>query len=300
MPAVGYGTWQGKPGSEASKELQDAILYALEQGYRHIDTAAAYLVEPEVGYAVNKSGIPREELFIVTKLWNADHDKAEEAFLKSLENLKTDYIDLWLMHFPQANDEFGAALEHPTPAETWLAMEAVIKKYPTKLRAIGVSNFSKKTIDELLAVATIKPAVNQVEIHPMWPQPELRRYFDQLGIHITAYSPLGQWDSPLLTHPDIIAIAEKYNVGVGTLILSWALSLGISIIPKSARKERITANINLIKKLDPQDKKFFDEFYLQKGMHRRLCLVGDGSRPTGHELVFGWTYEQLGWDTFSI
>ncbi|KAK7203182.1 putative GCY1-galactose-induced protein of aldo/keto reductase family [Myxozyma melibiosi] len=300
MPAVGYGTWQGKPDVNGSTELQDAIVVALEEGYRHIDTAAAYGVEPDVAAAIKKSGVPREELFIVTKLWNTDHDDVEAAFLKSLEKLDTEYIDLYLMHFPQANGAGGVALEHPTPAETWLNMEAVIKKYPTKLRAIGVSNFSKKTIDQLLEVATIKPAVNQVEVNPMWPQPELRAYFEGLGIHITAYSPLGQWDSPLLTDPEIAAIAAKYNVGVGTLLLSWCLANGVSVIPKSARRERMHANINLLKNLEPEDKKFLDEFHFKEGMHRRLCLAGDGTRPTGKELIFGWTYEQMGWETFFV
>ncbi|KAK7203206.1 Aldo/keto reductase [Myxozyma melibiosi] len=300
MPAVGLGTWQGKFGSDDSALLKSTIKFALTTGYRFIDTAAVYEVEAEVGQAINESEVPREDIFVVTKLWNTMHDKVEEAFLRSLDTLGLDYLDLYLMHWPMAMDAQRNPLDHPTPAETWLAMESLLKKYPTKLRSIGVSNFSPKTIKDLLAVATIVPAVNQVELHPMLPQFDLVDAFDKLGIRTMAYSPLGQFDSPLLTDPDLLALAAKYNVPIGTLILSWSVLRGVAVIPKSTNKERLVNNISLLPEIAPEDKKAIDELHKKKNMHRRLCQVGNGTRPTGNDIVFGWTYEQLGWETFSV
>ncbi|KAK9378608.1 NADP-dependent oxidoreductase domain-containing protein [Kockiozyma suomiensis] len=300
IPAIGLGTWQGTPGTDESELLQSTIKYALSQGYHCIDTAAAYEVEEDVRAAIAESEVPREEIFVVTKLWNAMHDRVEEAFLTSLQKLGLEYIDLYLMHWPMSSDDQMNVLDHPTPAETWLSMEALIKKYPTKLRSIGVSNFSEKTIKPLLEVATIIPAVNQIEIHPMLPQFELVDAFAKHGILTMAYSPLGQYNSPVLTHPDIIALAEKYKVPTGALVLSWEVQRGIVAVPKSTNKERIVSNITLLPELSPEDKKVLDEFHLRKGMHRRLCTVGNGVRPTGNDIVFGWTYEQLGWETFTV
>ncbi|KAK9447784.1 NADP-dependent oxidoreductase domain-containing protein [Limtongia smithiae] len=298
IPAVGLGTWQGAYGTEAEDELRESIIFALKSGYRHIDSAAAYGVETVVGEAVRQSGIPREEIFIVTKLWSDYHDRAEEAFLGSLERLGLDYIDLYLMHWPASLTHDGKPTDSPTPAETWLNMEAVMKKYPTKLRSIGVSNFSKKTIDPLLETATIVPVVNQVEVHPMLPQTELIEYFGSKGIHVTAYSPLGQPNTPFFTDPTMTAIAAKYGLTPAQIILAWELQKGISIIPKSANRERIIANITL-PTLAPEDVKTVDDYHLGPMCHRRLCYINHGP-PTGHDVQFGWTYEMLGWDHFEV
>ncbi|KAK9478390.1 NADP-dependent oxidoreductase domain-containing protein [Lipomyces japonicus] len=299
LPLVGLGTWQGSVGSEAEQELISTIVYAInEQGYRHLDTAALYGVEEIVGKAVRASGVARSELFITTKLASADHARVEEAFLESLQRLGLDYIDLYLIHWPQSLTADGKSTKTPTPAQTWQALEAVQRKYPDKLRSLGVSNFSQKTLDELLAVATITPAVNQVEIHPMLPQFALVDYFKSKGIVTMAYSPLGQYDSPILKSPEINAVAVKHNVGPGQVVLAWEVGRGIAVIPKSASRTRIRDNITL-PQLDDQDVAVLDGFHaLRPDYHRRLCQINGGT-PTGHDIVLGWTYEELGWDHFT-
>ncbi|KAK9462744.1 NADP-dependent oxidoreductase domain-containing protein [Lipomyces oligophaga] len=296
IPAVGLGTWQGQPGTNDSATLQQSIIYALDLGYRHIDTAAAYDVEVDVGKAIKQSNVKREDLFVTTKLWSTHHDKVEETFLKSLESLGLDYIDLYLMHWPMSLAADGKTpLEHPTPTETWLSMEAVIKKYPSKLKAIGVSNFSPALLDDLLAQASIVPAANQIELHPMLPQESLMSYCKSKGILVTAYSPLGQQKAPMLTHPVISGLADKYGVSVAQIILSWEVAYGVSTIPKSSNEGRLKQNLTLIPELDAADFKAISDLHKIKGMHRRLCQV-NGHSPKYGEKVLGWTMEQLGWE----
>lgn len=213
MPLVGLGTWQGQPGTKDALELKNTIIHALKSGYRSIDTAGHYNVEEVVGEAIRESGVPRGEIFLTTKLQNDYHDAVEEGFLGSLDRLNVEYIDLYLMHWPGSFTRgMVKAIKTPTPSETWLSMEALLKKYPTKLRSIGVSNFTKKTMDPLLEVATITPAVNQVELTPCLPEFELVDYMSSKGIHTTAYSPLARQNPAIFTHKIITDLAKELDV----------------------------------------------------------------------------------------
>ncbi|KAK9457116.1 NADP-dependent oxidoreductase domain-containing protein [Dipodascopsis uninucleata] len=294
IPAVGLGTWQGQPGTEAAEELINSIVYALQNGYRHIDTASGYQVEEYVGKAVKKSGIPRSEVFITTKLGNTDHGKVEEAFLKSLDLLDSDYIDLYLMHWPQSILPNREPSEIPTFQETWKSMVQLREKYPDKLRSIGVSNFSIKTLEELLPTTTVVPAVNQVELHPMLPQIELVEYMAKKGIHCTCYSPLGQYNSPILTHLDITSIAERHGVTPAQVALAWEVSRGLSVCPKSSNQKRIVQNITL-PQLTDEELISITNFHRKPNMHRTLCTYNGHPTRRG-ETVLGWTFERLGWD----
>ncbi|KAK9374010.1 NADP-dependent oxidoreductase domain-containing protein [Lipomyces chichibuensis] len=298
MPAVGLGTWQGQSGSKAAAEMRDTIVYALQKGYRHIDTAAVYGVEEIVGEAIRMSGVPRSEIFLVTKLPSTHHAHVEEAFLESMKRLNCEYIDLYLMHWPQSLTLDGKPTKTPTPPQTWLSMEALKLKYPDQVRSLGVSNFSEKTMEELLKVAKIVPATNQIEVHPMLPQHDLVKYMNEKGILTTCYSPLGQYVPAILQNPRILDLASKYNVTAAQIVLAWEVSRDLVVIPKSTNLERIMQNITY-PELAPEDIAFLNDFYMAPGMHRRLCQINGGT-PTGHDIVMGWTYEELGWEPFTV
>lgn len=237
----------GGPGG--GERVYHMITNALKAGYRHIDTATGYDNEKEVGRAVRDSGIPRKDIFITTKLGNQDHHRVKEAFEESLATLDLEYIDLWLMHWPQSV-QGGKALqpeEKPTIHDTWAEM---VKMLDTgKVRAVGVSNFGVPLLKSLLESTTVVPEVNQVELHPLLPLENLRKFCAEKGIVITAYSPLGQpmpdQVSPLLTDEDLKAVAAKYSVTEGQVILGWAVQNGIVVVPKSENPERIKSNINV-------------------------------------------------------
>ncbi|KAI9593438.1 NADP-dependent oxidoreductase domain-containing protein [Syncephalis fuscata] len=246
IPAIGLGTWQPDPKTAAT-----AVPHGISVGYRHIDTAAIYMQETEVGNAVNNSKVPRSEFFVTSKLWNSEHDPKDVpvAFEKTLNKLGLDYIDLYLMHWPIEFEKDVNTGEVKMPievvakndfADTWRAMENLLET--GKVKAIGVSNFTISNLKHLLASARVVPAVNQVELHPYLPQDELVEFCHSKGIHMTAYSPLGSQGAPLQSEPIIASIAEKHGCTPVQVLINWALARGTSVIPRSANPDRIKSN----------------------------------------------------------
>lgn len=236
IPKVGFGTWQSKDGDEA----YNAVKVALEAGYRHIDTAAVYGNEESVGKAIADSGIPREELFITTKLWGENTTEGAAAALEeSLAKLGLDYVDLYLIHWsnPKPFRPNGAERN----AQVWKAMEAAVKA--GKARAIGVSNFHPRHLDELLKTAEIKPAVNQIFVNPSDQQEEIVAYNKAHDILTEAYSPLGT--GKIFEVESLKAIAAKYNKSVAQVVLAWSLAHGYLPLPKSVTASRIKENTEI-------------------------------------------------------
>ncbi|EEY15339.1 GCY [Verticillium alfalfae VaMs.102] len=242
LPAVGLGTWQSKP-----NEVKHAVEAALRQGYRHIDTALAYGNEREVGDGIKASGVPRSEIWLTTKLDNPWHKRVQEGIASSLESLQTDYVDLYLMHWPSSTDPEDLKKHHPDWdfVDTWREMQKLVGT--GKVRNIGVSNFGIKNLERLLNDPSCKivPAVNQIELHPCNPSPKLLEYNASKGIHSTAYSCLGSTDSPLYKNETLLNIAKAKGKTPQQVLLLWGLSRGSSVIPKSVSKERIAANYEL-------------------------------------------------------
>ncbi|WP_019890518.1 aldo/keto reductase [Streptomyces purpureus] len=231
MPQLGFGVWQ-IPDDEAER----AVTTALEAGYRSIDTAAAYGNERGTGRAVTGSGIPRDELFVTTKLWNNDHgfDPALRAFDASLDRLGLDHVDLYLIHWPvPSQDAF---------VDTYRAFEKIHAE--GRARAIGVSNFLPRHLDRLVAETSVEPAVNQIELHPQFQQAESRAAHSRYGIATEAWSPLGQGRG-LLEVPTVVAVARKHERTPAQVVLRWHLQLGNVAIPKSATPSRIRENLDV-------------------------------------------------------
>jgi 2,5-diketo-D-gluconate reductase A len=230
IPSVGLGVWQTPP-----EVTERAVAAALKAGYRHVDTAAAYGNEREVGRAIKESGLAREDVFIVTKLWNGDqgYDNTMAAFEQSTENLGVDYLDLYLIHWPvPAIGEF---------VDTWRAFGAL--RDLGRIRSIGVSNFEPEHLNTLIDTTGIVPVVNQIELHPLFPQTELREVHAKLGIATEAWSPLGQ--GSLLENPTITRIAEAHSKTAAQVLIRWHLQLGNIVIPKSVNPERIESNFDV-------------------------------------------------------
>jgi diketogulonate reductase-like aldo/keto reductase len=240
MPQLGFGVWQ-VPDDEAER----AVATALEAGYRSIDTAAIYGNEEGTGRAVAASGIPREEVFVTTKLWNSDqgYDSALRAFDTSLGKLGLEYVDLYLIHWPTpARGKF---------VDTYKALEKLHAE--GRVRAIGVSNFLPEHLEHLIAEASVIPAVNQIELHPHLQQHAAREYHAEQGIATEAWSPLGQGKG-LLEVPAIVAIGQKHNRTPAQVVLRWHLQLGNIVIPKSVTPSRIRENIEVFDfSLDTED-----------------------------------------------
>ncbi|KAI0723128.1 Aldo/keto reductase [Earliella scabrosa] len=293
MPAVGLGGWGGNT-EEERKNAWQFMVPALKSGYRLIDTAWNYGTEKAVGEAIKRSGIPREEIWITSKLHHQHHGPyVEEYFDKTMKDLDTDYIDLYLMHWPQAAkfvlgdreplDEHGSLICYDTPIfnETWARMEKLYES--GRAKAIGVSNFSVKNLEKLLETSKVVPAVNQVEMHPYLAQPELKEYCDSKGIVLTAYAPTGY--KTVLSDPTIVELAKKYKVSPVQIVIGWHVARGVSAVPKSSSEQHQKDNLNL-PTLDPEDVKRITAL----DRNQRHCNYADKNGK-----VWGWTYEQLGW-----
>lgn len=253
IPCVGFGTWQTPDGKVVIQSVKDA----LELGYRHIDTAFAYYNEEGVGQGIRESGIKREEIFLTTKLWNTD--RGYESTLKqasqSLKNLGVEYIDLYLIHWP-AND---VVYDDPISVNvaTWKAFEKLQKD--GLVRSIGTSNFLEPHLKQIFDACEVKPAVDQIEVHPGYPQFETIEFCRQNDVLVEAWSPLGC--GRVLTDERLQAIADRYGKSVAQISLRWELQHGILPLPKSTHKDRIKANTELFDfVISDEDMKTIDEF----------------------------------------
>ncbi|KAJ7188602.1 Aldo/keto reductase [Mycena filopes] len=295
IPSLGMGCWMGGPGG--GERVYQMCSEALKCGYRHFDTASGYANEEEVGRAIRDSGIPRSDIYVTTKLGSRDHHRVKEAFEESLKKLDVSYIDLYLMHWPlgMISPRSGKVLapeEHPTYSETWKEMEKLMQT--GKVKTLGVSNFSIKTLEHLLPQCEVIPATNQVELHPCLPQAELKAYCEAKNILLTAYSPLGQ-STFIMEDTTIKSIAEKVKTTPAQVLMSWAVQRGTITIPKSENKERMLANITLVS-IPAEDMAVIDALHQKPNMHKSLLSYHSTEDPVG---VFGWTYEQLGWNMVS-
>lgn len=229
MPIVGYGVYQ-----ISKEECERCVMDALAVGYRSIDTAQSYFNEEQVGNAIAKSGIPRKDIFLTTKVWveHYGYEKTKKSVLKSMQKLQTDYFDLVLLHQP-FSDYYGA----------YRALEDLYDE--GKLRAIGVSNFYPDRLVDIASFSRIKPMVNQIETHPFNQQIEAKKWMDRYGIQLEAWAPFGEGRGGLFENPVLVKIAKKYNKTTAQVILRWNIQRGIVVIPKSIHKERMEENLNI-------------------------------------------------------
>jgi len=243
MPYFGLGVYLSKDGTEVINAVRDA----LDHGYRHIDTAAIYDNEEGVGIGIKESRVPRRDIFLVSKVWNTDqgYDSTLRAFEASLKRLDTDYLDLYLIHWPKGE----------LSKETWKALERLYKE--KRIRAIGVSNFLQHHLEDLLTSAEIVPMVNQMEFHPYLVQQDLVDFCRAKGIQYEAWSPMMQGN--IFDLEIMKALASKYNKTVAQIVLRWDLQKGVVTIPKSSKKERIISNAAIFDfELSPEDMQRLD------------------------------------------
>ena len=272
MPLLGFGVFQ----IDDAEECVRSVGNALETGYRLIDTAAAYGNEEAVGEAIKQSGVPRDDLFITTKLWIQDtgFDKTKAAFERSLKRLGLEYLDLYLIHQP-FGDVYGA----------WRAMEELYKK--GHIRAIGISNFQPDRVMDFIVHHDVVPAVNQVETHPFHQQKDTQAFLQENDIQIESWGPFAEGKHDIFTHDLLSSIGDKYQKSVAQVILRWLTQRGVVAIPKSVNKSRIEENFNVfdfelssedmqtIATMDNKESSFFD--------HRDPAMVkmlGEAKRPT--------------------
>jgi 2,5-diketo-D-gluconate reductase A len=230
MPIIGLGVYQIPDALECEQSVYDALM----AGYRLIDTAAAYQNEAAVGKAIKRSGVPREELFITTKLWVQDtgYENTKKAFEKALQKLQLDYLDLYLIHQP-FGDIYGS----------WRAMEELYRE--GKIKAIGVSNFYSDRLVDLIIHNEVVPAVNQVETHPFCQQIESAKLMKEYNVQIESWAPFAEGRNNLFQNEVLVSIAEKYNKSVAQVVLRWLTQRDVVVIPKSIHKERIIENFNI-------------------------------------------------------
>jgi len=255
MPLLGFGVFQVTDLAECERSVADAI----ETGYRLIDTAASYQNEEAVGKAIKKSGVPREDLFITTKLWiqSNGYDGTKKAFKNSLKRLQLDYLDLYLMHQP-FGDVYGE----------WRAMQDLYKE--GMVRAIGVSNFHPDRLIDLIIHNEIVPAVNQVETHPFHQQIETQKFLQENNVQIESWGPFAEGKNNIFHNELLLSTGRKYNKSIAQVVLRWLIQRGVVAIPKSVRKERMAENFNIfdfelsaedmeaVKALDTSTSSFFD------------------------------------------
>lgn len=230
MPQLGIGMW----GAKETDEVRQNVKWAVAAGYRHIDTAYFYKNESAVGQGIRECGVPREEIFLTTKLWNSDHgyEKTLAAFERSRVALGVNYVDLYLIHWPGMTRSY---------LETWRALEKLYEE--KKVRAIGVSNFEQHHLDDLLASCKVAPMVNQVEMHPLFQRLKLREYCKAKNIAVVAWRPLGK--GSLLGEPKLIELAKKHSKSPAQVILRWMMQIGVTTIPKSSNEDRIKENFSI-------------------------------------------------------
>ncbi|CAH7690909.1 NADP-dependent oxidoreductase domain-containing protein [Phakopsora pachyrhizi] len=287
MPQIGLGTWLSEP-----NQVKNAVSYALRNGYRHLDLAKVYENQDEVADGIKQSGVKRHEIFITSKLWNSWHrpDKVSEGLEDTLRELQLDYLDLYLIHWPvsfvppkdptklstkeilfptKPEDKAVAELDLKNSiAETWKEMVKLQKS--GKVKAIGVSNFTIQHLEDLIKATGVTPAVNQIERHPLLVQTDLVNYCNSKGIHITAYSPLGNNllnQTKIVDYPEVKEMAKKYSADPAQVLISWGAKGGISVIPKSINPKRIDSNFKLV---DLSDEDYKTLSNLGKGKQTRF------------------------------
>uniref|UniRef100_A0A1Y1N6N7 NADP-dependent oxidoreductase domain-containing protein n=1 Tax=Photinus pyralis TaxID=7054 RepID=A0A1Y1N6N7_PHOPY len=301
IPIFGLGTWKSNPG-EVTQAVEDAI----DAGYRHIDCAFIYQNEKEIGVALAKKfkegKIKREDIFVTSKLWNAFHSPhlVEGALRQSLQNLGLDYLDLYLIHWPIGFKEGGELFpidadgkmqfSNVDYVDTWRAMEKLVQQGLVK--SIGLSNFNKRQIEDILKVATIPPAMNQIECHPYLNQKKLIEFCKSKGIAITAYSPLGSPDRPwakpeepkLLDDEKLKEVAKKYGKTTAQVLIKYQIQRGIVTIPKSANKVRIQENFNIFDfELSADDMAYIDTFDCNGRICPMTSSLGHHQHPFDHD-----------------
>ncbi|KAG8631949.1 hypothetical protein KVT40_001089 [Elsinoe batatas] len=301
IPAVGLGTWQGQFGTDESEAVKSSIIHAIKNGYRLIDTAQYYGIESVVGDAIRECGVPRSEITVVTKIWgNWFHDPVA-AFERSFRDLNIEYIDILLMHWPCTMTPEEQPQPYPGSPPYWEVWKVFETLVGDRVKAIGVSNFTQKTLESLLEGAKITPVVNEVELHALNPCLKLVPYCLEKGIRVISWSTMGSerfetGKNPILTEELFVNLAKKSGCSPGVLALSWAVQRGITVIPKSSKPHRIEENIKLVT-LDDEGMEIMNAAHEKLG---RLCLCFDiiegiQYKVDGKVTVLGWSKEDFGW-----